>query len=805
MFDVFYFGEKPGLFPHERRINDINDAYSMSRTRMFWVVTADTDYTGFDFAWEPAPWEAHQRHTWRTQWQKTSGTYLYPNAQWKDTNYRSDQQIYKIASTVNWETPPGVDTTDFDFTWHPDDSDPPYIYQFGTQWQRTGGPRYVVPGATQVKYVSQVKARKVSVDSYWEIPENTIKESFDFTWHPDDSDPPYIYQFGTQWQRTGGPRYVVPGATQVKYVSVQVANMRPTVDNWVVPTTIDSTSFDFSWTRDDSDPPYIYQFGTQWQRTGGPRYVVPGATQVKYVSQVKARKVSVDSHWEIPPEVDTTDFDFTWHPDDSDPPYIYQFGTQWQRTGGPRYVVPGATQVKYVSQVKATVQTKHAPVVFIDHYNVDSAVAKELVSKKTNLLKAVRFVDNYLDTFKRLVNSLDDAVEHIWICSSICDYTDFDFSWHPSTWQGYMLHVFPSNEQKFGDTFYMHVPTFRLRCNDIELLDWYDLNFVESEPVPRFPPQVVQHSEDTHSQIVANTATREPLVVFSNATEVPATVPTVPLWRAKTRAITLVSRAGSTVVVPRDAIGNIKTQLWDYPYVDTSQATVLEQPLDVVFISNGEPTAETHWQHLRTALQAHCNRVVRVDGVNGRVAAYKAAAAAANTPWFFAVFAKLKVSSEFDWAWTPDYLQAPKHYIFYAKNPVNGLVYGHQAMIAYNKTLCLENSGTGLDFTLDQAHEVIPELSGVAVYNSDPWTAWRTAFREVIKLRVDSETNVDYALKHRLERWQSAGVGEFAEWSQKGAVDAIQYYNSVNGEFAKLKLSYEWEWLSKFYKAQYPA
>ena len=91
------------------------------------------------------------------------------------------------------------------------------------------------------------------------------------------------------------------------------------------------------------------------------------------------------------------------------------------------------------------------------------------------------------------------------------------------------------------------------------------------------------------------------------------------------------------------------------------------------------------------------------------------------------------------------------------------------------------------------------------MYNSDPWTTWRTAFREVIKLRVDSETSVDYALKHRLERWQSAGVGEFAEWSQKGAIDAIQYYDSVSGEFAKLKLSYEWDWLSKFYKARYPA
>ena len=46
-------------------------------------------------------------------------------------------------------------------------------------------------------------------------------------------------------------------------------------------------------------------------------------------------------------------------------------------------------------------------------------------------------------------------------------------------------------------------------------------------------------------------------------------------------------------------------------------------------------------------------------------------------------------------------MQQPKHYIFDAKNPVNGLVYGHQAMIAYNKKLTLDNYGYGLDFTLD--------------------------------------------------------------------------------------------------------
>jgi hypothetical protein len=44
-----------------------------------------------------------------------------------------------------WEVPEGLDTTDFNFNWRPDRYDRPYIHVFGTQWQRSGGPRFIVP------------------------------------------------------------------------------------------------------------------------------------------------------------------------------------------------------------------------------------------------------------------------------------------------------------------------------------------------------------------------------------------------------------------------------------------------------------------------------------------------------------------------------------------------------------------------------------------------------------------------------------------------------------------------------------
>jgi hypothetical protein len=223
---------------------------------------------------------------------------------------------------------------------------------------------------------------------------------------------------------------------------------------------------------------------------------------------------------------------------------------------------------------------------------------------------------------------------------------------------------------------------------------------------------------------------------------------------------------------------------------------MITDPLqDIVFISNGESNAEQNYKRL--SLLPKENRLVRVDSINGRAAAYHAAARASTTPWFFAVFAKLEVDIDFDWSWQPDRMQGAKHYVFHAGNPVNGLVYGHQAMIAYNQQLVLANPGVGLDFTLDSPHEVVPILSGTANYAESPWMAWRTAFRECIKLKASLP---DVENEYRLKVWLKEDFGTIASghWSYKGAQDAVEYYDQVNGDLDQLKKSYEWEWLASY-------
>ena len=652
MFDIFYSGTKPNLFVHEQQTDSIEHAQKLSRTRYFWWINYLTDYTGWDFLWEPVPWESHQRHAWGSQWQKDSGTYLVPRAGYTETNYRKDAVLTRLPDSANWHG------TGIDQSWHPDLTEPPLIHQFGTQWQKTGGPKYIVPGAVDIKYEHQLRVDKTIIDPYWTVPDG----------------------------------------------------------------------------------------------------------------------------------IDTSTFDWTWHPDDTDPPYVYQFGTQHQRTGGPVYSVPGAVDIKFVDQIRAKIDSNATAVYEINHMCGNAG-------QIPNTTRTVRYFDNYRDTLIRLAKSIGNQHEFVWVCSSICDYTDFDFSWHPEQWQATMLHVFASNDQKFGDTFFMHVPTFAARAEKQALLEWYSVNFVKTPVVGRRSMPVILHDGDSQVDAVKTTEWAGPMAVFTNYDYVPGTlVDNISLWREETKTIVPVSDGAGSVVVPRTAVPYIKTQLYDYPYIDRSRRFLKDKLLDIVFMSNGENEADYLYQHLISIVGKDADRIKRVQNVKGRVKSQHTAAHVSTTPWYFVVWGKLEINQDFDWSWQPDRMQQPKHYIFHAHNPINGLVYGHQAMIAYNKKLVLETEGNGLDFTMEKLHEVVPIISGTANYHTDDWMCWRTAFREVLKLRASLP---DVENEYRLQQWLTVDTTD-KQWSRKGAEDAIEYYDEVNGNFDALKKSYEWSWLATY-------
>ncbi len=482
---------------------------------------------------------------------------------------------------------------------------------------------------------------------------------------------------------------------------------------------------------------------------------------------------------------DYSGHDWLWEPPPWQAHQAHVWPSQHQNNGG-TWLIP---QTGYQD-----VNREHVPIP--RHGSVPRLHIKHCANSDSQGTVDTRFISDYLGTLRRALAKVH--WQHCWITADVCDYADFDFTWHPSEWQQEMLHVFASDEQRFGDTFFLHVPTFMQRSQDLALLEWFDtLHFVEDVRVPRRPVPAVEHGQDSHMDAIWHHDFQSPMAQFGVSGALNR-VPAMNLWRPETRAVMPLTPGATRVLVPRDVKTVLRTQLYDYSVIDRACAGWgTDRPLDVVFISNGEHGAEHHWNILQGALTKHMcqNSLHRIDGVNGRAAAYRAAAAVSRTPWFFAVFAKLQVNQDFDWSWQPDRMQAAKHYIFHAYNPVNHLVYGHQAMIAYNAKLVMENPAQGLDFTLDQPHEVVPIVSGTAYYDNDPWTCWRTAFRECIKLR---HSLPDVENEYRLAEWLSRGDGVNGHWSMRGAQDAVRYYDEVNGEFCELRKSYEWSWLAAY-------
>jgi hypothetical protein len=479
---------------------------------------------------------------------------------------------------------------------------------------------------------------------------------------------------------------------------------------------------------------------------------------------------------------DYTDHDFLWEPVPWEADQTHVWPSQHQTNGG-TLLVPKApiTAVNY--NHTALPRNQSVSILGIDHGGGLDITTEQ----------HTRYISDYLGTLRRLLSKTDH--EYVWVVSSVCDYSKFDFTWHPSEWQADMLHVFASDEQRFGDTFYIHVPTFLAKSQNIKLLEWFDtIHFVEDISVPRKPCPVVRHYLDTHVDAVRIHEFTAPVMQFT----VGATVdrpPALNLWRQQTKQLTPLTPGATSVLVPREAKTFLDRQLYDYPEIDkTHRNCAADQLQDVIFISNGEPMADDNWANL---LQI-CPRARRSDGVNGREAAYKAAAQMSTTAWFFAVFAKTEVLDTFKFDFQPDRLQEPKHYIFHSRNPLNGLEYGAMNINLYNRQLTLDTV-PGLDFTLSQLHTVIPVVASISRFNTDPWVTWRSAFREVLKLKREVDLGAGVEIQHRLRVWCERATGDNAEYCLLGATDALEYYQQVAGDYAALCLSFDWAWLKDYY------
>jgi hypothetical protein len=471
-------------------------------------------------------------------------------------------------------------------------------------------------------------------------------------------------------------------------------------------------------------------------------------------------------------------------------------------------IIEHLSMLNFVKEHRAIATDCVYDVVVIDHGNYETTKVVDLLKQKASAknVTVLAYDHSYLKTIQNLVSRLPEKKEHyLWICSSVCDYADFDFSYICDPFAKDQLHVFPSGIQKFGDTFFIDVNKARELISEMEKLeDFHKVNFNNTVKAKRLPEPVIVTTQDSHSSSIKNiTGFPYATLITDDNLEIDDTlVEPMNLWAPDTKNILITSTGATRIVVPAEAKDYASSELYEYPYIKRMPKLAKSKALDIVFVSNGELVAEQNFDHLFEFTSGLPNKIHRVDGINGRTEALHAAAEKSETPWFFGVPAKLLVNKKFDWNYQADRLQLPKHYIFNAHNPVNDLFYGHQSMVLYNKNLVLGNKGVGLDFTLDSPHMTVELNSGIVVGDTDAHSTWRTAFREVVKLKRYSD-NGDEIAKQRLDVWINVGKGEYGQWSIMGAIDGLEFYDEVDGNLEKLRQSYYWDWLKDRFDNRY--
>jgi hypothetical protein len=752
MFDRYYYD-----YDQCQDIRQLwRQARKHSRTEYVWLLHKSVDYSDFDLGFLPDRHQKNYNHAWASH--NNPGcytTWLLPVTDTAETVFHDE--ILPVLSAPEgvwrWQTNDSVDYDGFEFLWFPDTWD----------WDKSHG--FAMAGTQQLCHTRLNNSQTTGIK-----------------YHASDLHFKFIP--------------VLYDTTDIGEVDAEYV--------WLCDNRIDYTGFDFLWLPDDWHKDNIHAFCMQGTDQLSYTKLVPvkGHTDVVYHHSAlrfkpgvklrmdwqqhpnsfpnyqTAQQLAVHSEWTwiTDQRIDYTGWDFDWLPDGWDTRYIHCFSS------------PEHQQLSYTWLVHPDAFTDFAGY----KYHSSDLTLSGKYSDTCCLIVRDSETSFAYDYRTRLVTTMADAIknavsktksEWLWIKSDCCSYVGFpDDSWLPDLDQISQIHCWPSGDCEKGDTFLIHVPSF----------DAGNMEFNFNHPsVRRISWPMHHYKQDSLALAIHDNTDRKSVYqLYAPYWSGNFTYPDVCLWEK--RPVIGLDASHSCSLVPKDCVVN--TEIYEYPYLQKSYV-LPAKPIDVIFISNGEPDADVNYQQL---LRYHPD-AKHSQGITGRLASYKAAADMCETSWFLAVFSKCQMERALDWS--PDYWQEPKHYIFHNHNQNTGLTYGHQAPVAYNVNL-LKNTTGGLDMTMASKHAVVPiRLS--STYITDEWQSWRTAFREVLKLMIYGEKTNSVEMQHRLHVWQHNATGPEADAQLMGAAFAVNYYIQYREVSDMLLKTAEWDHCWKLYQENY--
>ena len=243
---------------------------------------------------------------------------------------------------------------------------------------------------------------------------------------------------------------------------------------------------------------------------------------------------------------------------------------------------------------------------------------------------------------------------------------------------------------------------------------------------------------------------------------------------------------------------------------------------NIVFISYNEPNADSNWVDLKNRFPD----ALRLHGVKGIHNAHRNSAkgllslesytntlvtehpknsmVSSQYSHFWVVDGDSTIVEDFDFT-PPSDLWEDAVYVYRAQNPVTGASYGYGGikLLPLKQTAEMVTDGVDMTTSISKNFFVVDQIASVTNFNTDPFNAWKSAFRECVKLSskiIDRQQ--DKETENRLNDWLTFHSDKpFAQEVIQGAVAGKEYGRVNKGNSDALAKLNDFNWLEKYFNS----
>lgn len=227
----------------------------------------------------------------------------------------------------------------------------------------------------------------------------------------------------------------------------------------------------------------------------------------------------------------------------------------------------------------------------------------------------------------------------------------------------------------------------------------------------------------------------------------------------------------------------------------------MPRPYDIVFISYQEPNADKNYQDLLKIAP----RAFRVHGITGIHNAHIAAAKLCKSKMFWVVDADAIIVNNFTFDLQVHDSNLTSVHVWRSQNPINELVYGYGGVKLLPRLLTenMDTSKTDMTTSISNQFKLMPDVSNITSFNTDPFNTWKSAFRECVKLSsaiIPNGNNTDN--EYRLQKWCNTTNNQpFSEYCALGAKQGKEFGRLYKDKPVMLSKINNFVWLKEIFDA----